>query len=461
MKFNCFLLFCSFNIFILSCGKQTIKQPEELPNTKPNIIFIMVDDLGYGDLGSFGQKEIKTPAIDKMAIEGTRFTHVYAGSPVCAPSRSTLMTGQHTGHTKVRGNTSAIEIPELPLPKRIPLAKEDVTIAELLKMKGYVTGMFGKWGLGEATTSGEPNAKGFDEWFGFNNQRQAHNHYPEYVWHNRDTFLIEANRNEQQGQHVHELFSEYAFKFLEMNKDTSFFMYLPYTLPHDKFHATDEFKALYTDKNWTEQAQTYAAMISMVDADVKRLMEKLKEYGITEKTLVFFCSDNGAANRYDGVFDSSGKLKGRKRDMYEGGIRTPMITWMPGTVPAGKVSDYPWYFPDVLPTICEFTKIQAPKNIDGISVLPALLGEEIPESDRFMYWEFHEKQFAQAVRWKNWKAVKVDGNPLEIYDLSVDEGEKNNIADTQPEIVEKFNTYLATARTPSIYWPVEEITSQN
>ena len=423
---------------------------------KPNIIFIMADDLGYGDLGSYGQRKILTPHLDRMAAEGLRFTQVYTGAPVCAPSRSVLMTGQHSGHTKVRGNFSAIEVPELPNPRRIPLAPEDTTIAEILKQEGYVTGMFGKWGLGEANTTGEPNAKGFDEWFGFNNQRRAHSHYPDYVWHNRDTFHIEENQDGARGQHVHELFTQFVMDFLEQNKDTTFFMYLPYTLPHDEFAATDEFLSLYENEDWTEQEKTYAAMVSMVDADVGRLLDSLKAYGIAENTLVFFCSDNGAANRYEGTFDSSGPLKGRKRDMYEGGIRTPMIVWMPGTVAAGTVSDSPWYFPDMLPTAAELVGADIPKNVDGISIVPTLMGEVESNTDRYLYWEFHERNFDQAVRWQDWKGVR-DGvdTSLELYDLSTDLGEQEDVSAQYPEIAKQLTNFLDTARSPSIYWPVD------
>lgn len=455
MKWIAFFLVVG--LFYACDAPQSEEQPVAEQKPKPNIIFIMADDLGYGDLGSYGQQQIKTPHLDRMAVEGLRFTQVYAGAPVCAPSRSVLMTGQHSGHTKVRGNFSAIEVPELPNPRRIPLALEDTTIAEILKQAGYVTGMFGKWGLGEANTSGEPNAKGFDEWFGFNNQRRAHTHYPDFVWHNRDTFHIDANQNGAEGQHVHELFTQFAMVFLEQHKDTTFFMYLPYTLPHDDFDATEEYLETYENEDWTEQEKTYAAMVSMVDADVGQLLDSLQAYGIANNTLVFFCSDNGAANRYEGTFDSSGPLRGRKRDMYEGGIRTPMIAWMPGTVPAGATNDYPWYFPDVLPTLTAFVGTEAPQNIDGISMLPAIMGEEMPASDRYLYWEFHERGFDQAVRWKDWKGIRAGMDaPLELYDLSADVGEENDVSADYPEITQQLTNYLDTARSPSVYWPVDE-----
>ena len=454
MRLLIFLLIINFS---LACDSPSgERQPMLEQPTKPNIVFIMADDLGYGDLGSYGQQFIKTPGLDSMAAEGLRFTQVYAGSPVCAPSRSVLMTGLHSGHTKIRGNFSAIEVPELPKPRRIPLAAEDKTVAEILKEEGYVTGMFGKWGLGEANTSGEPNSKGFDEWFGFNNQRRAHTHYPDFVWHNQDTFRIDTNQNETEGQHVHELFTRFAMDFLERNKDTTFFMYLPYTLPHDEFRATDKYLDIYKDEDWTEREKTYAAMVSMVDADVAKLLNQLRAYNIAENTLVFFCSDNGAANRYEGTFDSSGLLRGRKRDVYEGGIRTPMIAWMPGTVPAGRVNDFPWYFPDVLPTVADLATAEIPKGIDGISIVPLLKGEDMKLADRYMYWEFHEKGFDQAVRWQSWKGVRDGiGSSLELYDLSQDEAEENNVSTVHPEIAERLTNYLDTARSQSAYWPVE------
>jgi arylsulfatase A-like enzyme len=436
-------------LFLLSITAAA--QPDK---PRPNLIFIMVDDLGYGDLGSYGQDVIPTPFLDQMAREGMRFTQAYAGAPVCAPSRSVLMTGQHSGHTLIRGNFSAVEVPELPNPRRIPLRPEDTTVAEVLQQAGYVTGMFGKWGLGEAATTGEPNRQGFDEWVGFLNQRRAHSHYPEFLWENQDTLKLSGNADKQRQQHTHPLFTEYALDFINRHHDTTFFLYLPYCLPHSEIAATPPYADLYKDKDWTDKQKHFAGMISMIDSDVGRLLNLLKAHGIAENTLVFFCSDNGAANRYDGLFDSSGPLRGRKRDMYEGGIRTPMIAWMPGSVPAGAVSDYPWYFPDVLPTLAAVAGTEAPKNIDGMNIAPALFGEDLPLTDRFMYWEFHEKGFDQAVRWKNWKAVRQGLNDqLELYNLAEDPAETNDVSRKNKKVVKTIESYLAEARSPSIYWP--------
>jgi len=449
-------------VFLLSsCGQ--VKTGEKKPDAdnsqlKPNIIFIMVDDLGYGDLGCFGQQVIKTPNIDRLAAEGIRFTNCYSGSPVCAPARSTLMTGMHTGHTTVRGNKSPIPVPvELSSnPVRVPLNAEDTTVAEVLKAAGYVTGITGKWGLGEPGSVGIPNKQGFDEWLGYLNQRRAHDHFPDYFWHNQDTLWLEGNDPEFDQSNVtfsHNLFTEFALNFVEKNQHHPFFLYLPYCLPHAHYHIPEKDLADYKDRDWSEDEKVHAAMVSRIDKDIGQLMEKLKTLTIDDNTMVFFCSDNGAAQRWDGRFDSSGQLRGRKRDMYEGGIRTPMIVRMPGKVPAGVTSDYPWYFPDVLPTLADLAGTNAPGNIDGISVLPEILNQSMPESDRFMYWEFHEGGFYQAVRWQNWKAVKsgVEGQ-LELYNLASDPSEQSEISAAHPDIVEQIETYLETARTESIYW---------
>ncbi len=442
-------------IILLSFYSCEQNAADHQPPPTPNIIFIMVDDMGYGDLGVFGQEVIKTRNIDQFAKEGTIFTQVYAGSPVCAPSRSTLMTGMHTGHTTVRGNKSQIPL-DLPNPERVPLNAEDVTVAEVLKSKGYVTGMTGKWGLGEPGTTGEPNEQGFDEWLGYLNQARAHDHFPDYLWRNKDTLFLDGNdpvRHQSNVTFSHDLFTQFALDFVEAHQDTSFFLYVPYTLPHGGFLIPEKDLEPFKDKNWEYNEKAYAAMITRIDKDFGILMDKLNEYGIDHNTLVFFCSDNGAANRYEGRFDSSGKLRGRKRDMYDGGIRTPMIVRWPGEVPAGRTSDFPWYFPDVMPTLADLVGAETPKDIDGISVLPEVLGEDMPVSDRFMYWEFHEGGFYQAVRWKNWKVVRegIDGK-LELYNLDKDEAETTDVADQYPKMIEKFDTYLFTARTESPYW---------
>ncbi len=419
---------------------------------RPNIIFIMADDMGYGDLGCYGQKEIKTPNIDKLADEGTRFTDCYAGSTVCAPSRSVLMTGLHTGHTRVRGNKA--DVGGVGPQKRVPLEEEDVTVAEVLKQVGYVTGMTGKWGLGEPETTGVPNRQGFDEWFGYLNQQAAHSYYPLYLWRNEEKQMLEGNANGKRQQYTHDMFTDFALDFIGRHKSDPFFLYLPYTIPHAKYEIPST--EPYTNKPWSADAKVHAAMITRMDGDVGRIMALLDESGIDKKTLVFFCSDNGAAKRWEGVFDSSGPLRGSKRDMYEGGIRTPMIVRWPGKVGAGKTSDAIWYFADLLPTLADLTGATAPPDIDGISVLPALLGKKQKTDDRFLYWEFFERNFQQAVRRGNYKAVRLaPSKPLELYDLAEDIAEQRDISAERPEVVVKIEKYLRTARTESPNWPVE------
>jgi arylsulfatase A-like enzyme len=423
------------------------------PMRKPNIIFIMADDLGYGDLGCYGQKVIRTPHIDRLAAEGMRFTQCYAGSTVCAPSRSVLMTGQHTGHTRVRGNFG--KVGGVGPQRRVPLAKEDVTVAEVLKRAGYVTGITGKWGLGEPGTTGIPNRQGFDEWLGYLNQRNAHSYYPPYLWRNEEKQILEGNRKGKKGQYTHDMFTEFALSFIRENAKKPFFLYLACTIPHAKYEIPSV--APYEGMGWKKDEKVHAAMVTRLDKDVGRIMALLKDRDIDEKTVVFFCSDNGAAKRWGGRFDSSGPLRGAKRDMYEGGIRTPMIARYPGKVAAGSESDLAWYFPDVLPTLAELAGAKAlPKHMDGVSVVPTLLGRKQDLADRFLYWEFFERGFQQAVRWRDWKAVRLaPGKPLELYDLAGDPSEKRNVAPAHADVVAKIEAYLKTARTKSPSWPLK------
>ncbi|MCK4294348.1 MAG: sulfatase-like hydrolase/transferase [Planctomycetes bacterium] len=419
----------------------------------PNIIFIMADDMGYADLGCYGQRHIKTPNIDQLAEEGTRFTQCYTGSTVCAPSRSVLMTGQHTGHTRVRGNKGRVG--GVGSERRVPLQPQDITVAEVLKKAGYSTGITGKWGLGEPETTGVPNRQGFDEWFGYLNQAKAHSYYPPYLWKNEQKFILEGNQNGQRKQYSHDLMTDFALDFVRRHKSGPFFLYVPYTIPHAKYEipSTDP----YTNESWPKDAKVHAAMITLMDRDVGRIMSLLKDLWIDDQTLVFFCSDNGAAKRWEGIFDSSGPLRGRKRDMYEGGIRTPMIARWPAKVPADRVNRTTvWYFADLLPTLADLAGVQPPADIDGISILPAILGKKQTTDNRFLYWEFYESGFKQAVRWRNYKAVRpAIEKPIELYDLDKDLAETTNIAAQNPKIVAKFENYLKTARTESPNWPVK------
>jgi len=427
---------------------------QAITTEKPNIIFIMADDMGYGDAGCFGGKLIKTPNIDRIAAEGMRFTQCYAGSTVCAPSRSVLMTGLHTGHTRIRGNFGKGGVKGLGGGAgRVPLRKNDITVAEVLKTAGYTTGITGKWGLGEPSTLGTPNQQGFDEWFGYLNQRRAHSFFPTFIWLNEGRFDLPGNANGKQQQYTHDLFTGFALRFIRKNKTKPFFLYLPYTVPHSRFEIPD--LGPYLDKDWPQNAKVYAAMITRMDNHIGHIMSLLKELAIDKKTIVFFCSDNGAANRYDGLFDSSGPLRGRKREMYEGGLRTPMIVRWPKRVPANQTSDAVWSFTDFLPTVADLANIEQPEMLDGISVLPTLFGKPQVTKNRFLYWEFFEGGFQQAARWENWKVIRrKKGGALELYNLDKDIGEKRDVSSQEPNVVAEFEAYLKNARTESEDWPV-------
>ncbi|MBI4559657.1 MAG: arylsulfatase [Candidatus Hydrogenedentes bacterium] len=430
---------------------------------RPNIVFILADDLGYGEVGCYGQREIRTPNLDRMAAEGVRFTQCYAGSTVCAPSRCCLMTGLHTGHAWVRGNAS------------VPLRPEDTTVARVLLGAGYTTGIIGKWGLGEPETTGVPNRQGFDYWFGYLNQHHAHNYYPDYLWRNEEKVAVPENVMSQdnvavkRGAYSHDLFTAEALSFLERGRDWPFFLYLAYTIPHANNERTKfdgngmevPSDAPYSKKPWPQPQKNQAAMVTRLDRDIGRLFAKLKDLGLDENTIVFFSSDNGPHREGGGdpaVLKSSGSLRGHKRDLYEGGIRVPMIARWPGRISAGTTSDQVWSFWDFLPTAAELAGAPSPPGLDGHSVVPALLGEvaagHSQQPHDFLYWEFHEKGFLQAVRLGDWKGVRLDqGRPLELYDLRTDVSEARNVASEHPEVVAAIEEYLKSARTASPYWP--------
>ena len=434
----------------------------------PNIIWIMADDLGYGDLGCYGQQRIKTPNIDRLASEGSRFTDCYAGSTVCAPSRCTLMTGLHTGHARVRGNA------------RVPLEPDDVTVAEVLKTVGYTTGIIGKWGLGESQTTGIPNRQGFDEWFGYLNQRHAHNYYPDYLWHNEEKVplpnVVVRNVASKRVVYSAELFGREAIGFLDRagSSDEPFFLYLALTLPHANNEAGKQGMEVpsdepYSHEPWPQAQKNHAAMITYLDAQVGAVMKKLDELGLDDDTIVFFTSDNGP-HREGGAdpefFKSSGPLRGIKRALYDGGIRVPMIVRWPGKVAAGTVNHQVWAFWDALPTMAELAGAETPDNLDGISMVPALLGAEAagrPQQDHeYLYWEFHERGFGQAVRMGPWKAVRSKaGQPIELYDVTADLGEEHNVAKQHPDVVAKAATLFETARTDSPHWRVGDQRRRN
>src|ERR1051326_3465170 len=435
---------------------------------KPNIIFILADDLGYGDLGCYGQSKIQTPNLDKLAAEGMRFTDFYAGSTVCAPSRCSLMTGLHTGHSWIRGNGTQA------------LRAEDVTIAELLKAAGYHTGLLGKWGLGSEHSSGLPHLKGFDEFAGYLDQVHAHDYYTPYLMrHDPRTGFdgqqpLYENLAGKKGLYTHDMFATAALNFVRINKPDKtnkyhpFFLYLAYTIPH----ANNEegarsgngmqlpSDAPYSSQPWPQTEKNKAAMITRLDSDVGKLMDKLKELKIDDDTVIFFSSDNGP-HKEGGVdpkfFQSSGPFRGFKRDLYEGGIRVPLIVRWPAQVRPSQVTDRVCAFWDFLPTAAEIAGAKPPEKIDGISLFPTLLGQTQTNQHDFLYWEFHERGFQQAVRMGDWKAVRPQvGEPLELYNLKTDLGEKQNVASQNPEIIAKIETYLKTARTESPRWPIKK-----
>jgi arylsulfatase A-like enzyme len=422
---------------------------------KPNIVFILADDLGYGDLGCYGQKLIQTPNLDRLASEGIRFTSTYAGSTVCAPSRCALMTGKHTGHVRIRGNTKADLLPE------------DVTVAKLLKSAGYQTGIFGKWGLGTAGHSGIPNRQGFDEWFGYLDQLHAHTFYPTHLWENEREHFLTGNFGIKRHDYTPDLFLERALGFLDRHKDHPFFLYFPSTIPHANNELNRESgngmevpeDAPYSDKPWPQPDKNFAAMVTRLDRDVGTLLAKLKTLGIDNNTLVIFTSDNGPhkeGGNHPEFFHSSGPLRGIKRDLYEGGIRVPAIARWPGVITPSQVSGQPWAFWDFLPTVAEIAGVTPPAAIDGISILPALKGKPLAGRPYF-YWEFHEKGFTQAVRLGDWKGVRrgAAANPIEIYNLADDLGETKDLASQQPEIVSKIAAIMRTARVDSPDYPIK------
>src|SRR5919198_472922 len=423
---------------------------------RPNIILILSDDLGYGDLGSYGQRFIKTPNLDRMAREGVRFTQFYAAAPVCAPSRASLLTGLHQGHAYIRGNMGRGG-------ERIPLRPQDVTVAEVLKGAGYRTGVVGKWGLGEPGTSGIPNRKGFDYFFGYLNQNHAHNYYPDYLWRDEERVRI------PKGTYSHDLFTREALDFIRRERAAPFFLYLAYTVPHANNELTRRTgngmevptDAPYSNEPWSPQQRNYAAMVTRMDTDVGKIFALLKELNLDDDSVVIFSSDNGPQGVAEGgydlkLFDSNGPFRGLKRDLYEGGIRAPLIVRWPGKVEAGRVSDYAWAGWDFLPTFAAIAGAKTPGGLDGGSGLPAILGQRQPERN-YLYWEFHEGGFAQAVRWGRWKAVKHGtGGAVELYDLQTDIGEKHDVAGEHPDLVKSMAEAIRREHVESENWPDNE-----
>ena len=425
---------------------------------RPNIILILADDLGYGDLGCYGQTRIHTPNLDRMAAEGIRFTSAYAGSTVCAPSRCSLMTGLHTGHARTRGNRS----PDL------PLRPQDVTVTEVLKAAGYSTALFGKWSLGELGSTGYPTRKGFDEWFGFFSQLHAHNYYPEHLLDGETAWLCRGNMGLQRKDYAPDLFTERALEFIrKQNGVNPFFLHLCYTAPHaNNEMGRDSGDGMevpsygpYENRPWPRPEKGFAAMITRMDADIGRIFAALKEKGLDDNTLVIFTSDNGPhkeGGHSPSFFESSGPLRGIKRDLTEGGIRVPALARWPARIRAGKAVDFPWAFWDVLPTFAELAGAPVPPGLDGMSIVPTLLGETQKPHEHF-YWEFHEGGFSQAVRMGPWKGIRKGlESPVELYNLDEDLHESRNLAQDRPDIAREISRLMRESRTESEFWPVKK-----
>lgn len=417
---------------------------------RPNIIFVMADDQGYGDLGCYGSKHVQTPAMDQLAREGMRFTDCYSGSAVCGPTRAVLMTGLHPGHARRRDNTAKARLDDFPDRPLVPLRESDVTIASVLKEAGYATGGFGKWGIGNPGTTGTPEQHGFDHFYGYLDQVHAHTFYTHELWRDGKMEPLPGNENGKEGTYSHDVIADAALDFIRKYQDQPFFLYLPYTPPHGKYVVPSD--APYSDKPWSQTVKNYAAMITRMDGDVAEMMALLKELKIDEKTIVFYTSDNGPNRPFLKDLNSGGPFRGIKRDLYEGGIRCPMIVRWPGKVEAGTVSDFAWTHKDFFATACELAGIKAPSGLDSVSVLPTLLGKD-QSPQPYLYWEIFSP-FHQAVRMGDWKVVRFGTEePMELYDLRSDIAESKNIAKQHPEVVAKIAQIMINARTDDPYWP--------
>ncbi len=462
----------------LCCLTANAGEKEKHFGDKPNIIYILADDLGYGVVGCYGQTMIKTPNIDKLAAEGMLFTQHYAGCAVCAPSRASLMTGLHTGHTPVRGNKSAPGSEG-----QYPMPADTYTLGKMLRQGGYATGCFGKWGLGYPYSEGAPENQGFDVFFGYNCQGLAHSYYPYYLWNNTDTVWLKGNEGTKTGEYSQDIIHQKALQFIKDNKNRNFFACLTYILPHaelvnpkdsifdmykDKFAETpfvgiDESNPRYKRGGYPgtpHPKADFAAMVTRLDAYVGQVVSLIKELGLDENTLILFTSDNGPhkeSGADPAFFTGSGPLRGIKRDLYEGGIRVPFIARYPGKIKAGSVSDHVCAFWDMMPTFAELTGTKAADNTDGVSFLPTLLGKPEQKEHDFLYWEFHEGTGKMAVRKGNWKAVRLNiATPeklrFELYDLSKDLQEQNNVAGQYPQIAAELSKIMDEAHVPSPVW---------
>jgi len=460
-----------FAVFILFHSCKAV-DPESI---LPNIIFIMADDMGYGDAGCYGQEIIQTPHIDQLASGGMLFTQHYAGNTVCAPSRCALMTAYHMGHAEIRGNSQV-----KPSGQR-PISDVTVTVAELLQQAGYQTGMIGKWGLATELNSGDPLKQGFNFYYGYLDQVLAHNYFPEYLLRNGEKEYLDndvhyldstlwhkglGSYSTRKSIYSHDLMAREALEFIRSNKDQPFFLYLPLTIPHDNGEeAIGERQevpdhGIYDIEDWPKERKGYAAMITRMDRDIGRIMQLLNELELEGRTLIFFTSDNGPVpdRDYTDFFNSNGPYRGGKRDLYEGGIRVPLVVSWEGTIEPGSQTKHISAFWDFLPTACDLAGMEVPAGIDGISYLPALKQEE-QMSHSSLYWEFIDKGGKQAIRKGDWKLVRNDviiapPGTIELYNLGQDPGEAKNLADRNPEKVDELIEDIARSRTESTHFPL-------
>lgn len=445
-------------------GFKTTDRPRKI-KPKPNIIYIMADDLGYGELGFTGQKKILTPNIDQLAKEGLIFNDHYAGTSVCGPSRAALMTGVNTAHAHVR-ELSAWTASG----KSIDLGSDEITVASELKRAGYATAMIGKWGLDESNSTGNALDHGFDYFYGYKTHMEAHHYYPEYIWINRDKVMLPGNvPSEHKGVYSNDAFTEQAISYIQKNKDKPFFLYLPYTIPHNEITVPEDSKKPYLNLGWPKNPMTpghyyhdpegnttFAGMVSRLDDYVGKIMAELKKQGIDDNTLVIFTSDNGPAYNNQ-FFDAAGPFRGGKLTMYEGGLRMPFAARWPAKIKPGTTTDQAVAFWDFLPTMCDIAGIKpSKKKIDGISYLPTLLGNANDQKQHdFFYWEVNETQGPlQAIRMGNWKGVARYQHPFELYDLSKDIGETTDLAAQHPDIVNKIKALMVSTRTDNPEFPL-------
>lgn len=479
-KISYFTLLVIVASFGVGCTHQQTTKKKEIAS-KPNIIYILADDLGYGDLSFTGQKNFRTPNIDKLAADGMFFNQHYSGSTVCAPSRSALMTGLHTGHTYIRGNK------EMRPEGQFPLDASAVTVAKILKSAGYATGAFGKWGLGFPGSDGDPNNQGFDTFYGYNCQRLGHNYYPYHLWENQTKEILTGNAGKKTEIYAPDVIHEKSLAFIEKHKDSPFFMYYPSIIPHAELLVPDSLLQKFSGKYLPEkeyaglddgpryrkgpyvsQKESHAAFVAMVyllDKQVGEIRKKLDDLGIAENTLILFTSDNGP-HKEGGAdpdyFDSNAVFRGYKRDLYEGGIRVPLIAYWPNKIKENTTSNHISAFWDFLPTACDIANVDVPNNIDGISFLPEMLGQKQPKHN-YLYWEFHAKGGKQAVRFGDWKGVRLNMSddvfaPIELYHLPSDPGEQHDVANQNPKVVKEIVGLMENAHeySPTFHFNYEK-----